>query len=151
MSQPDTSGPTADDLRAKVFRDREHNGDWRVEKMDEDGGIELALFSGGDARQRAISYADRIYGEFDEIELRPYHRAPPLGQVLDDLSRSGIAVSIETMPGDAGYVFYLGDTGNIEGSGESIYELVMGLIGYAIEHFPDSQFAAQYQDETVEQ
>jgi len=151
MSQPDPSGPTADDLRAKVFRDREHNGDWRVEKMDEDGGIELALFSGGDARQRAISYADRIYGEFDEIELRPYHRAPPLGQVLDDLSRSGIAVSIETMPGDAGYVFYLGDTGNIEGSGESIYELVMGLIGYAIEHFPDSQFAAQYQDETVEQ
>jgi hypothetical protein len=82
MSQPDTSGTTADDLRAKVFRDREHSGDWRVEKMDEDGGIELALFSGGDARQRAISYADRVYSEFDEIELHPYHRAPPLGQVL---------------------------------------------------------------------
>src|SRR3954469_23652347 len=60
LSQPDTSGPTADDLRAKVFRDREHSGDWRVEKMDADGGIELALFSGGEARQRAISYADRV-------------------------------------------------------------------------------------------
>src|SRR3954447_20611771 len=101
MSQPDTSGPTADDLRAKVFGDREHEGDWRVEKMDDDSGIELALFSGGDARQRAISYADRVHGDFDEIELHPYHHAPPLGQVLDDLSRSGIAVSIEAMPGNA--------------------------------------------------
>src|SRR3954462_2027495 len=100
MSQRDIDGRTADDLRAKVFRDREHSGDWRVEKMDEDGGIEVALFSGGDARQRAISYADRQYGEFDEIKLQPYHRAPPLGEVLDDLSRSGIAVSIEAMPGD---------------------------------------------------
>jgi hypothetical protein len=27
------SGPTADDFRAKVFRDREHPGDWRVEKL----------------------------------------------------------------------------------------------------------------------
>jgi hypothetical protein len=30
MSQPD------DGLRAKVLRDREHNGDWRVEKMDDE-------------------------------------------------------------------------------------------------------------------
>lgn len=43
-----------------MFRDREHSGASRVEKMDEDGGIELALFSGDDARQRAISYADRV-------------------------------------------------------------------------------------------
>ena len=87
--QPETGGPTADDLRVKVFRYREHECDWRVEKMDDDGGIELAAFSGGaDSRQRAISYAERVCGEFDEIELHPYHRAPPLGQVLDDLSRS---------------------------------------------------------------
>jgi hypothetical protein len=31
-----------------------------------------AIFSGGDERQRAIRYADREYGEFDEIELEPY-------------------------------------------------------------------------------
>jgi hypothetical protein len=58
MSEPppqDLRGASADDLRAKVFRDREHSGDWRVEKMNDEGGIELALFSGGDARQRAIS------------------------------------------------------------------------------------------------
>ena len=70
-----SGGPTPDDFRAKVFRDREHTGDWRVEKLDEDGeSIEIATFSGGDARQRAIRYADREYGAFDEIELEPYAR-----------------------------------------------------------------------------
>jgi hypothetical protein len=32
-------GPTPDDLQAKVFEDPETPGDWRVEKMDEDGGL----------------------------------------------------------------------------------------------------------------
>jgi hypothetical protein len=57
-----SDGPIADDFRAKVFRDREHSGNWRVEKMDDDGGFEVAIFSGEDARQRAIRYADREYG-----------------------------------------------------------------------------------------
>ena len=30
-------GPTPEDLRAKVFRDRKHTGDWRVEKLVDDG------------------------------------------------------------------------------------------------------------------
>jgi hypothetical protein len=42
--------------------------------MDDDGGAEVAIFSGGDARQRAIRYADREYGAFDEIELEPCAR-----------------------------------------------------------------------------
>src|SRR5712671_8179641 len=29
--------PTPDDFRGKVFRDREHIGDWRVEKLNDDG------------------------------------------------------------------------------------------------------------------
>jgi hypothetical protein len=29
--------PSLDDFRAKVLRDREHVGDWRVEKVCEDG------------------------------------------------------------------------------------------------------------------
>ena len=67
-------GPTPDDFRAKVFRDRKHTGDWRVEKLLDDGeSSEVAIFSGGDARQRAIRYADREYGAFDEIELEPYN------------------------------------------------------------------------------
>jgi hypothetical protein len=55
-----------------VFRDRVHAGDWRVEKLDDDGeSTEIAIFSGPDARDRAIEYADREYGAFDEIELEP--------------------------------------------------------------------------------
>ena len=68
-----TDGPIPDDFRAKVFRDRVHTGDWRVEKLEDDGeSISVAIFSGGDARQRAIRYADREYGAFDEIEFEPY-------------------------------------------------------------------------------
>ncbi len=37
---------------AKVFEDRISPGDWRVEKIDDDGGIEVAIFSGPDARDR---------------------------------------------------------------------------------------------------
>jgi hypothetical protein len=38
------------DLRARVFRDREYPGDWCVEKMDEEGGYKVAVFSGGARR-----------------------------------------------------------------------------------------------------
>ena len=67
-----SDGPTPDDFRAKLFRDRKHTGDWRVEKLDEDGTSEIAIFSGPGARERAIRYADREYGAFDEIEVEPY-------------------------------------------------------------------------------
>jgi hypothetical protein len=34
-------------LRAKVFLDRKHTGDWRVEKLVDDGeSSEVAIFSG---------------------------------------------------------------------------------------------------------
>jgi hypothetical protein len=38
-------------------------------------GVRRRRFSGGDARQRAIRYATREYGAYDEIELEPYARA----------------------------------------------------------------------------
>jgi hypothetical protein len=86
------SGPHPDDFRAKVFPDRKHPGDWRVEKQGEDGeSIEIAIFSGGDERQRAIRYANREYGAFDEIELEPYRRSseksgsPPLDRPGSEL------------------------------------------------------------------
>ena len=60
----ETTGPTPDDLRAKVFEDRERPGDWRVEKMDEDGGYDVVkVFTGPDAREKAIRYAEREFGE----------------------------------------------------------------------------------------
>ena len=32
-----SNGPRPEDFRAKVFRDREHTRDWRIEKLEEDG------------------------------------------------------------------------------------------------------------------
>jgi hypothetical protein len=64
------------DASTKVFEDRIWPGDWRVEKLDDDGGIEVAIFSGPDARDRAFEYADRPYrGDFEEVSLPPM-RAP---------------------------------------------------------------------------
>jgi hypothetical protein len=58
--------------RAKVFADRVTPGDWRVEWVDDDGGCEVAIFSGPNARERGIRYADRQYGGFEEVSLPPY-------------------------------------------------------------------------------
>ena len=67
------SGPTPDDLRAKVFEDRETPGNWRVEKMDQDGGYEVVkVFTGTRARQSAIRFAEEKFGDYDEIWLKPY-------------------------------------------------------------------------------
>jgi hypothetical protein len=57
---------------AKVFEDRECPGDWRVEWVDDDGGVEVAIFPGPNARERALRYVDRQYGNFQEVSLEPY-------------------------------------------------------------------------------
>jgi hypothetical protein len=50
------SEPTADQLRAKVFEDRETPGDWRVEKLNADGGYDaVKVFTGPDAWLQAIA------------------------------------------------------------------------------------------------
>ena len=54
--------------RAVVFRDHVYGDAWRVEWINDDGGVEIATFSGPGARDRAIRYADRQYGEFEEID-----------------------------------------------------------------------------------
>ena len=56
---------------AIVFADRLYPGDWRVEWIDDDGGIEVAIFAGPKARERAIRYADRQYGLFEEVGFDP--------------------------------------------------------------------------------
>jgi hypothetical protein len=63
-----TDLPRPADLRAKVFEDRAVPGQWRVEKMDADGGVEcIEIFSGPSARQRAIDYVQHRFGDFDLI------------------------------------------------------------------------------------
>jgi len=59
-------------MMAKVFEDRVTPGDWRVEREGEDGEMEIAIFGGPNAYARAIVYADRQYGDFEEIRLAPY-------------------------------------------------------------------------------
>ena len=57
---------------AKVFEDRRCPGDWRVEGVDDDSAVEVAIFSGPNARERALRCADRQYGRFNEISLERY-------------------------------------------------------------------------------
>jgi hypothetical protein len=64
MSQPDT-GP------AYVFKDRNSPGDWRIEWINDEGDIEVAIFAGPKTRERALRYAERQYGCFEEVRF--YH------------------------------------------------------------------------------
>jgi hypothetical protein len=64
MSQPDIAP-------AQVFEDRMYAGEWRVQWFDDHGGIEVAIFSGLKARERAIQYAERQYGLFEELGFDP--------------------------------------------------------------------------------
>jgi hypothetical protein len=56
---------------AIVFPDRLYSEEWRVEWIDDDGGIEVAIFAGPKAHDRAIRYADRQYGLFEEVGFDP--------------------------------------------------------------------------------
>jgi hypothetical protein len=43
--------------------------------MDDDGGYEaVEVFTGPDAREQAIRYAKRRFGEYDEVSFEPYRR-----------------------------------------------------------------------------
>ena len=39
--------------------------------MDDRGGVEVAVFSGPNVQERALRYADRQYGYFEEIRFGP--------------------------------------------------------------------------------
>jgi hypothetical protein len=38
-------------------------------RFDDDGSCEVAIFAGPRARERALRYADRQYGLFEEVDL----------------------------------------------------------------------------------
>jgi hypothetical protein len=44
-------------MKCTLFEDREHPGDFRVEATDDDGGCEVAIFSGPRAFERAEHFA----------------------------------------------------------------------------------------------
>jgi hypothetical protein len=59
---------------AKVFEDRATPGQWRVEWVDDEGGCEVSVFTGSDARRGALRYAVQKYGHFKEVQLEPHRR-----------------------------------------------------------------------------
>jgi hypothetical protein len=54
---------------AFLFEDRQTPGDWHVQWTGEDGGFEMAIFSGPRARERAIMFAERCYGGYEAVRI----------------------------------------------------------------------------------
>ena len=54
---------------AIVFEDRMYPGEWRVEWYDDHELSEMAIFSGRNARERAIQYAELQYGGYEEVNF----------------------------------------------------------------------------------
>jgi hypothetical protein len=52
---------------AYLFEDRQIPGDWHVQWTDDDGGFEMAIFSGPRAHERAIMFAERCYSGYEEV------------------------------------------------------------------------------------
>ena len=52
---------------AYLFEDRQTPGDWHVQWTDDQGGGEMAIFSGPRAHERAIMFAKRCYGGYEEV------------------------------------------------------------------------------------
>jgi len=52
---------------AYVFEDRQTPGNWHVQWTADDGGFEMAIFSGSKARERAIMFAERCYGSCEDV------------------------------------------------------------------------------------
>ena len=56
---------------AYVFEDRQSPDDWHVQWTDDDGGFEMAIFSGPRAHERAIMFAERCYDSYKEVRSKP--------------------------------------------------------------------------------
>ena len=48
-------------MAVKVSRDKMNRNDWRVERVIDDGSVEMAIFSGPKAKERALRYGDSEY------------------------------------------------------------------------------------------
>ena len=52
---------------AFLFEDRQTPGDWHVQWTNNEGGFEMAIFSGPRARELAIMFAERCYGSYEQV------------------------------------------------------------------------------------
>jgi hypothetical protein len=55
---------------AEIVKDATIPNAWRVEKLDsdQDGGVDVTIFSGPSARERATEYAAWKYGSYETSE-----------------------------------------------------------------------------------
>jgi hypothetical protein len=56
---------------AYLFEDRQSPDDWHVQWSDDQGGMEVTIFNGPRAHERAIRYAEREYGSFEKVHFDP--------------------------------------------------------------------------------
>jgi hypothetical protein len=68
------------DSPAFLFEDRQTPGDWHVQWTDDEGGFEMAIFSGPRARERAIIFAERCYSTDYRYRVRCAARGLPIPQ-----------------------------------------------------------------------
>ena len=54
---------------ARVFEDLLYPGDWRVEWIDDAGEVEITIFAGPNAQNRALQYADRQSARHDKCPI----------------------------------------------------------------------------------
>jgi hypothetical protein len=76
-------GPNPDDCEPRSLKDRAMPGNWRVEKMNEDGGYDaVRVFTGPDAREQAIRYVEQEFGEHDDLHAvgNPGLAAPQINE-----------------------------------------------------------------------
>jgi hypothetical protein len=68
--------------------DRGSRDEWRIEWFDDDSGCEVATFAEPNARDRAIRYADRQYGDFEEVGFDPRGPCIAYSSARDPSARS---------------------------------------------------------------
>ena len=66
ITVPRSSADAYDDP-AFLFEDHQTPGDWHVQWTDDEGGFEMAIFSGPRAHERAIMFAERCYGSYEQV------------------------------------------------------------------------------------
>lgn len=65
-------------MQAELIQDKTDPNSYRVEAIDDDGGCEVAIFSGPNALERAIAFAGGFYENWLDPERLSGDRLPTL-------------------------------------------------------------------------
>ena len=83
---------------ATLFEDRKVSGQYRVEAQDDDGGMEVAVFDGPNALDRAIIFASEYYGKWNDAHglTEPVQRQDKLMSDQQRIQRLIIVTTLNT-------------------------------------------------------